>query len=88
MHMCKAAFCPPSCSVYSILSAFTLALLEDTGWYQANYAIANRTINNESIPLLYGKGVFVCVCTCVYVCVCVCMCVCVCARAIKCVGCV
>ena len=49
--------CLHSCSVYSILSAFTLALLEDSGWYQANYAVANKTVNDESIPLLYGKGV-------------------------------
>ena len=52
--------CLHSCSVYSILSAFTLALLEDSGWYQANYAVANKTVNDEPIPLLYGKGVCDC----------------------------
>ena len=42
--------------MYSVLSEFTLALLEDSGWYQVNYAMANRTVNDEPIPLLYGRG--------------------------------
>ena len=75
--------CPHSCSAYSILSGFTLALLEDSGWYQANYTVAERTVNGDGIPLLYGKGVCgVCVwlggcgvvCGC-GVCVCVGVCV-------------
>ena len=53
---CMTDFSPHSFSVYSVLSEFTLALLEDSGWYQVNYAMANRTINDEPIPLLYGKG--------------------------------
>ena len=48
--------CPHSCSAYSVLSGFTLALLEDSGWYQANYTVAERTVNGDAIPLLYGKG--------------------------------
>ena len=48
--------CSHSCSAYSVLSGFTLALLEDSGWYQANYTVAERTVNGDAIPLLYGKG--------------------------------
>ena len=50
--------CSHFCSAYSVLSGFTLALLEDSGWYQANYTVAERTVNGDAIPLLYGKGVW------------------------------
>ena len=60
--------CLHSCSAYSVLSGFTLALLEDSGWYQANYTVAERTVNGDAIPLLYGKGVCVWVWVCVWVC--------------------
>ena len=41
-------------SDYSILSELTIALLEDSGWYKANYT-ALYELNQH--PLLWGKGV-------------------------------
>ena len=33
-----------------------MGLLEASGWYTANYTIAEQTVLGEPIPLLYGKG--------------------------------
>ena len=38
---------------YLVLSEFTLALLEDTGWYKANYTALHSIKQN---PLRWGKG--------------------------------
>ena len=40
-------------SDYSVLSEFTLALLEDSGWYEVNYA---ALYNLKQLPLQWGKG--------------------------------
>ena len=44
-----------TCS-YSSISNFTLLLLEDSGWYKVNYAVAESLHNYE---LLWGKGEFI-----------------------------
>ena len=41
-----------TCS-YTSISNFTLYLLEDSGWYKVNYAVAESFYNYE---LLWGKG--------------------------------
>ena len=38
---------------YCILSEFTIALLEDSGWYKANYT---ALYNLKQNPLQWGKG--------------------------------
>ena len=38
----------PVTSSHSVLSSFTLAFFEDTGWYNANYS--------EAEPLIWGAG--------------------------------
>ena len=38
---------------YTSISNFTLNLLEDTGWYKVDYAVAESLYNYE---LLWGKG--------------------------------
>jgi len=40
-------------SDYQVLSEFTVALLEDSGWYKANYTALNEL---NQIPLMWGKG--------------------------------
>ena len=45
-------FCYPY-SDYEILSEFTLALFEDSGWYKANYT---ALYNLKQHPLHWGKG--------------------------------
>ena len=40
-------------SDYSVLSEFTLALFEDSGWYKANYT---ALYNLQQNPLQWGKG--------------------------------
>ena len=40
-------------SDYLVLSEFTIALFEDSGWYKANYT-ALREVNQH--PLQWGKG--------------------------------
>ena len=40
-------------SDYLVLSEFTLALFEDSGWYKANYTALNNLQQN---PLQWGKG--------------------------------
>ena len=42
-----------SSSDYMVLSEFTLALFEDSGWYQANYTALYDLQQN---PLQWGKG--------------------------------
>ena len=43
-------------SDYSILSEFTIALFEDTGWYKANYS-ALYALNQQKLH--WGKGSYV-----------------------------
>ena len=46
-----------SCILYSdyeVLSEFTLAFLEDTGWYVANYSALSELNQNS---LQWGKGI-------------------------------
>ena len=43
----------PGCSDYMVLSEFTLAALEDSGWYKANYT---ALYNLQQNPLQWGKG--------------------------------
>ena len=38
---------------YSVLSEFTIALLEDSGWYKANYSSLHEVNQN---PLQWGRG--------------------------------
>ncbi|XP_065915873.1 leishmanolysin-like peptidase isoform X1 [Dysidea avara] len=38
---------------YEVLSEFTVALLEDSGWYKANYTALHEL---NQVPLLWGKG--------------------------------
>ena len=38
---------------YQVLSEFTLALFEDSGWYKANYTVLYNLKQN---PLQWGKG--------------------------------
>ena len=40
-------------SDYEVLSEFTVALLEDSGWYKANYTALHEL---NQVPLLWGKG--------------------------------
>ena len=40
-------------SDYDVISEFTLALFEDSGWYKANYT---ALYNLKQNPLLWGKG--------------------------------
>ena len=40
-------------SDYLVLSEFTLALFEDSGWYKANYTALNNLKQN---PLQWGKS--------------------------------
>ena len=40
-------------SDYLVLSEFTLALFEDSGWYKANYT---ALYNLQQNPLQWGKG--------------------------------
>ena len=42
-----------SSSDYMVLSEFTLALFEDSGWYRANYT---ALYNLKQNPLQWGKG--------------------------------
>ena len=44
-----------SSSDYVVLSEFTLALFEDSGWYKANYTALYDLQQN---PLQWGKGRF------------------------------
>jgi len=43
-------------SDYEVLSEFTVALLEDSGWYKANYTALNEL---NQFPLQWGKGLSV-----------------------------
>ena len=43
-----------TCS-YTSISNFTLNVLEDSGWYKVDYAVAESLHNYES---LWGKGEF------------------------------
>ena len=43
-------------SDYDVLSEFTLVLLEDSGWYKANYTALHNLKQN---PLQWGKGKYV-----------------------------
>ena len=47
----RASFLIPS--DYMVLSEFTLALFEDSGWYKANYT---ALYNLKQNPLQWGKG--------------------------------
>ena len=40
---------------YQILSEFTIALLEDSGWYKGNYTALSAL---NQLPLQWGKGMF------------------------------
>ena len=40
-------------SDYQVLSEFTVALLEDSGWYKANYTALHEL---SQAPLMLGKG--------------------------------
>ena len=40
-------------SDYMVMSEFTLALFEDSGWYRGNYTALNNLKQN---PLQWGKG--------------------------------
>ena len=44
---------------YGILSEFTLALFEDSGWYKANYT---ALYNLKQNPQQWGKGRIMCTC--------------------------
>ena len=43
-------------SDYLVLSEFTLALFEDSGWYKANYT---ALYNLQQNPLQWGKGKYI-----------------------------
>ena len=45
--------CISLCCSYTSISNFTLNLLEDSGWYKVDYAVAESLYNYE---LLWGKG--------------------------------
>jgi len=45
-----------SCGRYVSISRFTLSLLEDTGWYQVDYAAAEFL---HSYELLWGRGALI-----------------------------
>ena len=45
--------CYISINSYISISNFTLNLLEDSGWYKVNYAVAEA---RHSYELLWGKG--------------------------------
>ena len=40
-----------------ILTDFTIALLEDSGWYKGNYTALDEL---NQLPLEWGKGTYVC----------------------------
>ena len=57
-------------SDYVILTDFTIALLEDSGWYKGNYTALHEL---NQLPLEWGKGTYVEDLTALYVlltCVC------------------
>jgi len=41
------------CSDYAVLSNFTLAFFEDSGWYKVNYTFMN---NYDQFELQWGRG--------------------------------
>ena len=45
-------------SDYLVLSEFSLALLDDSGWYEVDYASLHNLKQN---PLKWGKGKYLCV---------------------------
>lgn len=52
-HEQNTYVCNVCCSDYLVLSQFTIALFEDSGWYKGNYTALEEL---NQLPLQWGKG--------------------------------
>ena len=68
--VCKSLCLISSYSDYLVLSQFTIALLEDSGWYKGNYT-ALEMLNQ--FPLQWGKGRYLGICWKINLKTCVCL---------------